>query len=374
MEMLTFGKLSDGRTAGLYVLRNGNGMSAALTDYGAALVSLAVPDRNGELRDVVLGYDDAAGYEKGRGYIGAVVGRFANRIGGGSFMLGGRRYDLTQNDGRNSLHGGRDSYSKRLWAVKIPFSEVNSRDILSSAAPESISDGVSQLARSNISNKKVIFCLDSPDGDQGFPGDLHIEVSYTLTDGNELHIDYSARSDRDTPLNLTNHSYFNLNGHESGRVTEHTVRIRAEEYTPPDEELIPTGRIESVSGTPMDLRLPKAIAAGIDADFQSIRNCRGYDHNYVISRGDRIYRDAASLYSGRSGIHMDVLTDMPGLQFYTANFMDGEAGKDGAVYGPRSGVCFETQFWPDAVNREGFPDCILKAGEEFRSRTTYRFM
>ena len=373
MEMLTFGKTGDGRTAGLYVLRNSSGMSAALTDYGAALVSLAVPDRNGDLRDVVLGHDDVSGYEEGQGSIGAVVGRVANRIGGARFSLNGREYALTANHGPNALHGGRDFYENRLWTVKIPFSEVRSRDIMAASAPESISDGVSQLARSNISNKRVVFCLDSPDGDQGFPGNLHIEVTYTLTDDNELHIDYLAKSDADTPLSLTNHSYFNLNGHAGGSVLEHVVQIAASEYTPSDADLLPTGAVESTAGTPMDFSIPKSIGRGIDADFTDLRNAGGYDHNYVIAREKGVYREAASLYSRESGIRMEVLSDMPGLQFYTANFMDGETGKDGAVYGKRSAACFETQFWPDSVNKENFPDCVLAAGEEFSSRTTYRF-
>ena len=373
MEMLTFGKLNDGRTAGLYVLRNSSGMSAALTDYGAALVSLAVPDRNGDIRDVVLGHDDASGYEEGQGSIGAIVGRFANRIGGAGFKLNGKEYALTANHGPNALHGGRDPYEKRLWRVKIPFSEVSSRDIMASSAPESISDGVSQLARSNIANKRVVFCLDSPDGDQGFPGNLHIEVTYTLTDECELHIDYLARSDADTPFNPTNHSYFNLNGHDSGSILEHVVQIDASEYTPSDSDLLPTGRVESVAGTPMDFRIPKTIGQDIDADFIALRNGGGYDHNYVTADEKGGYREVASLYSRESGIRMEVLTDMPGLQMYTANFMSGEVGKDGVIYGRRSAVCFETQYWPDSVNKESFPDCILRAGEEFRSRTTYRF-
>ena len=373
MDMLTFGKLNDGRTAGLYVLRNSSGMSAALTDYGAALVSLAVPDRNGDIRDVVLGHDDAAGYEEGHGSIGAVVGRVANRIGGARFELNGKEYALTANNGPNALHGGRDPYSKRLWSVKIPFSEVSSKDLMASSAPESISDGVSQLARSNVANKQVVFCLDSPDADQGVPGDLHIEVMYTLTDEGELHIDYLAGSDADTPLSLTNHSYFNLNGHESGSILEHIVHIEAEQYTPSDSDLLPSGNAVDVAGTPMDFRIPKMIGQDIGADFTALRNGKGYDHNYVLAAEKGAYREAASLYSRESGIRMDVLTDMPGLQFYTANFMHGEVGKDGVIYGPRSGACFETQYWPDSVNNERFPDCILRAGEIFRSRTTYRF-
>ena len=245
---------------------------------------------------------------------------------------------------------------------------------MAASAPESISDGVSALARSNISNKRVTFCLDSPDGDQGFPGNLHIEVTYTLTDAGELHIDYLAMSDADTPLNLTNHSYFNLNGHASGSILGHVAQINASEYTPSDSWLLPTGEIRKVAGTPMDLTIPRSVGAGIDSDYPDLVNGGGYDHNYVISREyDGACREAASLYSRESGIRMEVLTDMPGLQFYTANFMSGEPGKEDAVYEKRCAACLETQFWPDAANRDNFPGGVIRAGEEFRSRTTYRF-
>lgn len=373
MEMMTFGKLSDGRTAGLYVLRNNSGMTASLTDFGATLVSLSVPDRKGVLRDIVLGHDDAAGYENGHGSIGATVGRFANRIGGAGFTLNGKEYRLTANNGTNTLHGGRDPYSKRLWGVMIPFGEVKSHDLMTAVAPESISDGVSQVARYNISNKTVTFCLDSPDGDQGFPGDLHLTVTYTLTDEGELHIDYSAVSDADTAFNPTNHSYFNLAGHDSGSILDHVVQISADAYTVSDSGLLPTGEIASVAGTPMDFRMPKAIGRDIDADFGALRNGGGYDHNFVTEALVRGYCEVAKLHSPESGISMSVLTDMPGLQMYTANGMSGEVGKDGVIYGRRCAVCFETQFWPDAVNKENFPGGIIRAGERFASRTTYKF-
>lgn len=373
MEMISFGKLSDGRRAGLYILRNSNGMVVSLTDYGAAIVSIAVPDRNGDLVDVVLGHDDVSGYENGHGSLGAVVGRFANRIGGAGFSLNGTRYELTANNGPNALHGGRDPYSKRLWQVKIPFSEVSSKDIMGASAPESISDGVSSLARNNMSNKKITFCLDSPDGDQGFPGRLSVEVTYTLTEENEIHIDYRAVSDADTPLNLTNHSYFNLSGHDSGAVLDQIVQIHSGTYTATDSDLLPTGELVNIEGTPMDFRLPKSLGRDIDADFEALRIAGGYDHNYVTPAVAQGYCDIASLHSRVSGIHMYVYSDMPGLQLYTANSLKDEPGKGGAVYGPRSGVCFETQFWPDSVNNGEFPGGVVRAGEEFSSRTTFRF-
>jgi aldose 1-epimerase len=373
METLSFGRLSDGRQAGLYMLRNSRGMTVSLTDYGASIVSISVPDRTGALKDVVLGHDDVSGYENGHGSIGAIVGRVANRIGGGSFTLDGRTYELTVNNGPNTLHGGCDPYSKRLWNVRIPFGQVSSRDVMGASAPESISDGVSSLARYNVSNKTVTFSLDSPDGDQGFPGAVHIEVTYTLTDDNELHIDYAAESTSDTPLNLTNHSYFNMDGHNSGSVLDQVVQIHSGTFTASDDDLLPTGELRDVTGTPMDFRIPKALGRDIDADYDALKSGGGYDHNYVTPAVAQGYCETATLYSRATGIRMDVLTDMPGVQLYTANGMEGETGKDGAIYGPRSGVCFETQFWPDSVNHEDFPGGFIRAGERFTSRTTYRF-
>ena len=371
MKTRAFGKLSDGRSAGLYILRNSSDMEASVTDYGAALVSLIVPDRNSRAVDVVLGYDDAAGYERGHGSIGATVGRFANRIGGAAFELGGTRYELTANNGPNCLHGGRDPYNKRLWSAKLPFTKVSSGDVAAAFAAESISDRGPSRSMMNLEGRQVTFCLDSPDGDQGFPGNLHIEVSYTLTDEGDLHIDYAAISDADTPLNLTNHSYFNLNGHDSGSVLGHLCHVEADSFTPVDENTLPTGELRQTRGTPFDFSVPASFAGKLREGDRQIALCGGFDHNYVL-RGEG-YRRAAELYSDRSGIAMTVSTDLPGMQLYTANGMSDEAGKGGCVYGRFSGACFETQFWPDSVNREEFPGGILRAGETFRSRTTYSF-
>lgn len=403
MQVRSFGKLKDGRTAGLYILRNSGGMEASVSDYGAALVSLIVPDKSDNYIDVVLGHDDASGYENGHGSIGATVGRFANRIGGAGFSVGGRRCELTANNGSNCLHGGRDFYSKRLWGTKVPFTSISSKNVIAKVnAAESINDAEFGYVQDDVKGDSVTFFLDSPDGDQGFPGNLHIEVTYTLTNSGELHIDYCASSDADTPLNLTNHSYFNLNGHDSGSVLEQVCGIRAESFTPGDASSLPTGEIRTVAGTPMDFRIPRALGESIDEDYEQLRFAGGYDHNYVLSgltvssdgsdagasassetaqdRGTAHsscaqlqYGEAASLFSAETGIHMHVLTDMPGLQLYTANGMDNEPGKGGCVYGRRCAVCFETQFWPDSVNKESFPGGLLKAGEVFRSRTTYAF-
>ena len=394
-----FGRLKDGRYAGLYVLRNDNGMEAHFTDYGASIVRLIMPDKSGKLTDVVLGYDSVRGYERGRLHAGGVVGRYANRIAGAQFRLpacdsepapdeaeaGGRVWQLTPNDGPNCLHGGRDYYDKRLWEANIPF--ISGRHLPSGDV---------------FGDVQLTFRLDSPDGDQGFPGNMHIEVTYSLTDDNELHIDYKAASDHDTPVSLTNHAYFNLNGHDSGEITNHLLQIEAEWFTPIDQRTLPTGELTDVTGTPMDFRRPKEIGRDISSNYLQLALAQGYDHNYVLTEPADYLRDIhftettasgkyeaganqysrssdedggeiAFLYSRSSGIRMSVMTDMPGMQLYSGNFISGELGKDGAIYDRRGGVCLETQFWPDTPNQESFPGGILKAGEEFHSRTTYRF-
>ena len=378
MKTIKFGKLADGRSAGLYILESSDGMRAAVTDYGAALVSLAVPDSKGRLRDVVLGHDDASGYETGSGHIGASVGRFANRIAGAGFELNGHTYELTANNGANCLHGGRDFFKNRLWGVKIDFTSVRSGDIMAAYASESISDKDPSRGLKGLHDDSITFCLDSPDGDQGFPGNMHIEVTYSLPGNGKLRIDYRAVSDADTPVSFTNHSYFNLNGHDSGTVMGHVARINAEYYTPVDAGLIPLEEPAPVAGTPFDFREDKMLGRDINADNEQIAFGGGYDHNFVIGEevGERTIQEAGILYSEDSGICMTVLTDMPGMQVYTANGLKEEPGKDGAVYGRRSAVCFETQFRPNAINSTD-PDvrkgCILKAGEEFISSTIYRF-
>ena len=381
MKSIKFGKLGDGRSAGLYILESSDGMRAAVTDYGAALVSLAVPDSKGKLRDVVLGHDDASGYETGSGHIGASVGRFANRIAGAGFELNGRTYELTANNGANCLHGGRDFFKNRLWGVKIDFTSVRSGDIMAAFASESIADKDPGRGLRGLHDDSITFCLDSPDGDQGFPGNMHIEVTYSLPGNGKLRIDYRAVSDADTPVSFTNHSYFNLNGHDSGTVTGHVARINAEYYTPVNAGLIPLEEPAPVAGTPFDFREEKMLGRDINADDEQIAFGGGYDHNFII--GDsaseackRTIKEAGVLYSDDSGICMTVMTDMPDMQVYTANGLKDEPGKDGAVYGRRSAVCLETQFRPNAINSSD-PDireaCILKAGEEFTSSTIYRF-
>ena len=350
----SFGNMKDGREVSLYTIENANGMKAALTDIGATLVSLLVKDRRGIERDMVLGHVDATGYEDGHGSIGGTVGRFANRIGGGRFTLNGRTYELTRNNGPNTLHGGCDPFTKRLW---------NAAD---------------------VSKSSVTFTLKSPDGDQGFPGNMEISVAYSLDDEDTLHIDYAAKSDLDTPLNLTNHSYFNLAGtvaidpedlnHPVGEtpgVLDQIAWINAVSFTPNDDNSLPTGEIRQVAGTPFDFRIPKALGVDIAADYNQLAYGSGYDHNFVID-GEG-YREAAALFCEKTGIRMTVMTDLPGMQLYTANHLKDEPGKYGDVYMPRCAVCFETQFFPDAVNREDFPGGVLRAGEVYRSRTSYKF-
>ena len=381
MKSIKFGKLEDGRSAGLYILESSDGMRAAVTDYGAALVSLAVPDSKGRMRDVVLGHDDASGYESGSGHIGATVGRFANRIAGAYFELNGHTYELSANNGANCLHGGRDFFKNRLWDVKIDFTSVKSGDIMAAYASESIADKDPARGMRGLHDDSITFCLDSPDGDQGFPGNLHIEVTYSLPGSGKLRIDYRAVSDADTPVSFTNHSYFNLNGHDSGTVLGHMAKINAEYFTPVDTGLIPLEEPAPVAGTPFDFREEKMLGRDINSDDEQIGFGGGYDHNFIIGgsaceAGERSIKEAGVLYSDDSGICMTVLTDMPDMQVYTANGLNDEPGKDGAVYGRRSAVCLETQFRPNAINSTD-PDirsgCILKAGEEFTSSTIYRF-
>ncbi len=336
-----FGTTAKGERAALYTMKNQNGMEIAVTDYGAILVKVLVPDKDGKLKDVVLGYDDVRGYECGTLYFGATVGRVANRIGGGEFELNGKTYTLTKNDNQNTLHGGTDYYDKRMWKVE------------------------------EADDSHISLGLHSSDGDQGFPGEVDIHVTYTLTRDNEVKIHYYAVPGKDTLLNLTNHSYFNLSGHDSGPVLDQEVMICADAFTRADEESVPTGELVPVEGTPMDFRMAKPIGREIQADYEALDFGQGYDHNWVI--GGKGYRQAASMYSGQSGIEMKVFTDLPGMQFYTGNFIERENGKGGVIYRRRQGACFETQYFPDAVHKEQFEGPVIKAQEAYDTTTVYQF-
>ena len=338
----SFGMTSKGEEARLFTIQNDKGMEIKVSDYGATLVQVRVPDKEGRLLDVVLGYDDVQGYEAGNAFFGATIGRVANRIGNGEFRLGGRTYELTRNDGQNTLHGGRDFYNKRIWKT-----------------------GETQ-------EDHVEFLMDSPSGDQGFPGNVKISVTYTLTKDNEVKIHYRAVPDADTLMNLTNHSYFNLSGHASGTVLDQEVMLYADAYARADSQSIPTGEIVPVSGTPMDFRQLKPVGAEIEEAYEALEFGKGYDHNWVLNGNG--YRKAAFMRSKESGIAMEVYTDLPGMQFYTANFVDHEKGKAGAVYNMRQAACFETQYFPDAVHKDHFEGPEVKAGDVYETTTAYRFV
>ncbi len=338
-----FGRVKNGQEAKFYILENETGASVCVTDFGAALVSLKVPDKNGSLTDVVLGYDDAAGYEAGTASFGAPVGRSANRIGGASVEINGVLYELEKNDNDNNLHSGTNYYNKRFWKIK------------------------------EICGGKVTFSLYSPDGDQGYPGSLDMEVTYELTEDNEVRMSYHAVPDADTVINMTNHSYFNLNGHDSGDILGHAVTMDADYFTRANAQSIPTGEYVDVTGTPMDFRNGRVLGAEIDADYEATKLGCGYDHNWVLKNEGKFVK-VAEAAGDKSGIVMEVSTDLPGVQIYTANFLDREPGKGGVSYPRRAAVCFETQYFPDAVHHANFKSPIVKAGQAYDTQTSYRFL
>lgn len=336
-----FGRIKSGENTVLYTFQNASGMQMRVTDFGAILVSVIVKDKEGKELDVVQGYESAAEYEADTLFMGAVIGRCTNRIKGAVFELNGKTYELHKNDNGNCLHSGPDFYGKRIWKVE------------------------------EVENNSITFSMFSPHMDQGYPGNVTIYVTYTLNDENEIQIEYKASPDMDTLLNMTNHSYFNLDGHDAGSVLRQKVWIDADVYTEADAESIPTGRLLPVKDTPMDFCTPKEIGRDIGADYEALKFGQGYDHNFVVN-GEG-YRKTASLESEESGIKMSVYTDCPGMQFYTANFLSGEKGKGGAVYERRSSACFEAQFFPDAVHHKNFEGPVCKAGETYCQRTGYRF-
>lgn len=344
-----FGRMPDGTEVEELTLRAlGSGdhqYVCKIITYGGAVRSLTMPDRDGNPVDVVLGFDTLEDYMAQDKYIGALVGRYANRIGGAKFTLNGVEHPLAANDGENSLHGGLVGFDKQVWTVE------------------------------ELEGSLATLSLVSPDGQEGYPGTLSVRVTYTLSDG-ALAIDYRARCDKDTVCNLTNHSYFNLSGHDSGPVTGQYIRLKASQYTPTVPGSIPTGEVAPVDGTPMDLRHAQKIGDHIDDGFDQLAMAGGYDHNWVIDGYGRWpILTAAAAWSAETGIGMNVLTSLPGVQFYAGNFVKGcPAGKGGAVYGDRHGFCLETQFYPDSPNQPGFPSCLLKAGEEYHSTTIYSFL
>lgn len=323
-------------------LENG-GLSCEILTYGGALRCLNVPDRNGRSVDVVLGFDSLEDYMEQTGFLGALIGRFGNRIGNAEFELDGKRYELFKNDGANHLHGGRRGFDKRIW-------KIEARD-----------------------DTKLALSLVSEDGEEGYPGRLEVYVLYELKE-DALEISYRAFSDADTLCNLTNHAYFNLSGHDSGTVEKQLIKINASHYTPTDAGLIPTGEIADVTGTPMDLREPVVIGERADLDFEALRFGGGFDHNYAIDGADGTLRLAAVAESRETGIVLETWTTLPGVQFYSGNGMAGlPKGKNGAPYDRRWGFCLETQVYPDAPHHANFPSALLKKGAEYHTKTVYRF-
>ena len=344
----SFGKTAAGENVDLYVLRNVNGMETKITNFGGIVVSLTAPDRNGAFADVVLGFNDLESYlTKNNPYFGALIGRYGNRIGKGRFKLNGVEYKLAVNNGENHLHGGIKGFDKVIWTGR----EMKTKD-----------------------GPAVVLTYVSKDGEEGYPGNLRVRVIYTLTNKNELKIDYSATTDKATVLNLTHHSYFNFHGEGNGDILDHRVTINANRFVPTDAGSIPTGELRRVMGTPFDFLKATAIGARINDDEEQLKLGNGYDHTWVINGRPGTLRLAATASEPTSGRRMEVWTTEPGMQFYTGNFLDGSlTGKAGKPYPRRSGFCFETQHYPDSPNKPSFPTTTLRPGATYRSTTIYRF-
>lgn len=342
-----FAVLENGMEAERYTLTNENGVSASFTNLGALWLTMMVPDKDGNMADVVLGYDNADQYMSSGDHLGEVVGRNANRIGNATFILNEFTYALWLNDnGKNNLHSGPDYYRERFWDADVEEDDLGTR---------------------------INFTLFSPDGDQGYPGNAEIAVSYTLTADNSVKIDYHMTADEDTVANMTHHAYFNLAGHNSGTAMNHKLWIDADQFTPVDEFLIPTGELATVKGTPMDFTIMKTIGEEIGADYEQLKLGNGYDHNWVLNHEAGVLSLAAKAVDEASGRVLEVYTDQPGIQFYTGNFLQPQPGKDGASYDFRGGFCLETQVYPDAVNKPQFPTSVLRVGEEYKTTTIYHF-
>lgn len=344
MQIESFGKTKEGNEVFLYTLENSKGMKASITNYGANLVRLLVPDKKKEIKDVVLGFDSVSGYESNPSFFGALIGPSANRIGGAAFTLNGKTYALKKNNGENNLHSDEKKAShKRIWEVQ---------------------NGTESLC----------LTLSIADGEMGFPGNKDFKVTYTLTEQNELKIHYEVTSDQDTIINPTNHSYFNLKGHGEGNIMDHKITLQAAFYTPADKTSIPIGEITSVEGTPMDLREETKIGEKIDSDFEQLQFAGGYDHNWVTDSCNGEIRRIAVVKAPRDLRIMEVYTDLPGVQFYAGNFIDEQIGKEGAAYGKRSGLCLETQFYPDSIHKPGFPSVVFGPKRKYESTTIYKFV
>ncbi|OAZ94527.1 aldose epimerase family protein [Halomonas sp. G11] len=355
IDKSVLGQLPDGRQVDVYRFTNANGIELQVTNYGGIILSLKTPDVDGEFDDIALGFDSLEAYlsdeyRQANPYFGAIIGRYGNRIAGGQFSLDGETYSLATNDGNNHLHGGDQGFDKVLWQAE-PFE--------------------------NASGTGLVLRYTSEDGEEGYPGRLETQVTYTLTDNDELMVDYRATTDKATPVNLTQHSYFNLKGEGSDTILDHHLLINAPEFTPVNDSLIPTGEIRSVDGTPFDFTQPTPIGERIDQDNEQLGFGGGYDHNFVLDRDNAASDElvlAAKVWEPQSGRMVEIETTEPGIQFYSGNFLDGSlTGKRGEPYGQRSGFALETQHYPDSPNQEAFPSTILEPDETYRSRTVYRF-
>jgi aldose 1-epimerase len=346
MTTQEFGKLPDGRPVTLYTLTNSAGVSVNIITYGATVTGMMVPDKNGKLEDVILGYDSIQGYIHDRSYFGVIAGRYGNRIGKGKFSIDGKEYQVTVNDGENHLHGGRFGFNKKLWTAKV----------LSDKAEPSLE-----------------MTLVSPDGEEGYPGTVTLTVVYTLTAKNELKIDYTGTTDKPTVLNPTNHSYFNLSGSFNNTILDHLLTLESDTMTPVAKGLITTGEMVSVANTPMDFRTPTAISTHINDQNDQLKLGGGYDHNWVIRNYDKKVRKAAELYEPKSGRLMTMFTDQPGVQFYSGNFLNGSAKGKGVAYKLRTGLCLEAQGYPDTPNKPQWPSVTLRPGEVYHQTTIYQF-
>ena len=344
MQKRSFGTTKDGKEVFLFSLENKNGVKVEVTNFGANLVNVFVPGKDGKVEDVVLGFDDVAGYEVNPSFFGAVIAPSANRIGGASFELNGETYPLKKNNGENNLHSDEElGAHKRVWDI-------------------------------TENEDSVTFTLKNADGELGFPGNKEFKVTYSLDDENGLKIAYEASSDKDTIINPTNHSYFNLKGHKEGTIEDHKITLLASNYTPADEASIPYGDIVSVEGTPMDLREELVIGEKIDSDFDQLNFAVGYDHNWVTDNCNGEVRKIATVKAPGDVRVMEVYTDLPGVQFYAGNFIDPQTGKDGASYAKRSGLCLETQCYPDSIHKPNFPSVVYGPTKAYKSTTIYKFV
>lgn len=335
----------DGQQTALYTLTNANGMEVAITPFGGRIVSIVVPDREGKMQDVVLGFDKIADYQNIPSDFGASIGRYANRIAQGKFTLDGVEYDLPKNNFGHCLHGGPNGWQYKLYTV------------------------------AEATDEQLVLTLASPAGDENFPGNLNAKVIFTLTDENAIAIDYEAETDAPTIVNMTNHSYFNLSGDATKQITDHELQLMASAFTPVDTTYMTTGEILPVAGTPMDFTAPKVVGEEIDNfDYEQLKNGNGYDHNWVLDTAGDKTKPAAILYAPSTGIELTVYTTEPGIQLYTGNFLDGTAtGKKGIVYNQRVGICLETQKYPDTPNKPEWPSAVLRPGEKYTSHCTFAF-